>query len=101
MRSAPLAWALLLLGAPRAVRAQQLTPFQGQGVPPAGGAEVFVSVVVDRLLNIDDRQYQFEVRREQRPGRPCAAQPRALLDLEREGAGDTRGPRGGAWQRAP
>lgn len=63
--AAPPAWAALLLplllGAPLAALGQQLTPFQGQGVPPEAGAEVFVSVVVDRLLGIDDRSYQFEV----------------------------------------
>lgn len=41
--------------------AQQLTPFQGRGRPPTGGIDVYMSAVVDHLVEIDDANYRFEV----------------------------------------
>lgn len=54
--------ALLLLaafGTPAA--AQQLTPFLGRGRPPSGGVDVYLSAVMDHLIEIDDANYRFEV----------------------------------------
>lgn len=51
---------LLLLTAAGVTHAQQLTPFQGRGRPPAGGVDVYVSAVVDHLVTIDDADYRFE-----------------------------------------
>jgi hypothetical protein len=49
-----------------AARAQQSMPFLGNGdygPSEAGEAvEVYVSVFVDRMLNINDRAYEYEVR---------------------------------------
>lgn len=39
---------------------QQVTPFLGRGIPPEGGAEVYVSVLLDRLLSVDVVNYDFE-----------------------------------------
>ena len=40
---------------------QQTTPFYGQGYPPDQGVDVFVDVYLDRLLQVDDINYRFEV----------------------------------------
>jgi hypothetical protein len=70
----PLLPLLLLLAAwppgpgPRPAAAQQPMPFLGNGdfAPPSegsgGAVDVHVSVFVDRMLRIDDREYEFEVR---------------------------------------
>uniref|UniRef100_A0A383VCS9 Neurotransmitter-gated ion-channel ligand-binding domain-containing protein n=1 Tax=Tetradesmus obliquus TaxID=3088 RepID=A0A383VCS9_TETOB len=53
--------ALLLLLLPAPGLAQQPMPFQGQGdAAPAVPTEVHVSMFVDRLLGVDDRDYSFQ-----------------------------------------
>jgi hypothetical protein len=53
---------LLLLLLPSPSAAQQPMPFQGQGDDaPAVPTEVHVSLFLDRLLNVDDRSYEFQV----------------------------------------
>lgn len=42
------------------VRGQQQTPFVGQGIPPEGGTTVFVTVALDRLIDVNDQNYRFE-----------------------------------------
>jgi hypothetical protein len=45
-----------------AVHAQQPMPFIGNGdSPPAVPAEVHVTAFLDRLLNVDDKAYEFQV----------------------------------------
>ncbi|KAF8055655.1 hypothetical protein HT031_006677 [Scenedesmus sp. PABB004] len=54
--------ALLLLaawGAPRAA-AYSLNPFQGQGVAPAGSVKIYLTVLLERVLGVDQRNYGFE-----------------------------------------
>ena len=41
-------------------RGQQITPFLGRGAPPTGGTDVYVSVLLDRLLSVDVVNYDFE-----------------------------------------
>jgi cation transport ATPase len=51
---------LLLLSVPAA--AQQAMPFQGTGdAPPAIPTDVCVSAFVDRLIEVNDRDYSFQV----------------------------------------
>ena len=50
---------LAALVAPR--RGQQTTPFLGQGYPPQGGATVYTSVIIDRLIDVAGADYRFEV----------------------------------------
>lgn len=38
--------------------AQQVSPLQGQGFPPEPLPPVYVSAVLDRMLNIDDSVYR-------------------------------------------
>lgn len=57
-----LAAALVLAAAPRGAAGQQLTPFQGRNAPLNGTTDVYVSAVVDHLVNVDDAMYRFEVR---------------------------------------
>ena len=40
--------------------AQQMTPFLGQGTPPEGGIDVYVTVALDRLLEVDCENYRFQ-----------------------------------------
>ncbi|KAL4424607.1 hypothetical protein ABPG77_009191 [Micractinium sp. CCAP 211/92] len=53
--------ALLLAGWAAPASAQQLTPFQGRGRPPQGGVDVYMSAVMDHLVEVDDANYRFEV----------------------------------------
>jgi hypothetical protein len=47
----------------QAARAQQPMPFIGNGdSPPAVPGEVHVTAYLDRLLNVDDKAYEFQVR---------------------------------------
>jgi hypothetical protein len=49
------AWActlLLLLAGGSQTAAQQETPFQGRNKPPEGGVDVFVSPIVDHLVDV-------------------------------------------------
>lgn len=39
---------------------QQSTPFYGQGYPPEQGVDVYVTVFLDRLLEVDNINYRFE-----------------------------------------
>jgi hypothetical protein len=52
---AALCWglAVVLLWTPE-VAAQQLTPFQGRNKPPNGGVDVYVSPVVDKLVQVSE-----------------------------------------------
>jgi hypothetical protein len=34
---------------------------QGQGVPPPGNTSVYLTVLLERLLAVDQRAYSFEV----------------------------------------
>jgi hypothetical protein len=53
---------LLLLLLPSPSAAQQPMPFQGQGdAAPSVPTEVHVSMFLDRLLGVDDREYEFKV----------------------------------------
>jgi hypothetical protein len=56
---AALAAAAALLAA-AAASAQQLSPFLGQGAAPPVQTDVYVTVVLDRLLSVDDTNYRFE-----------------------------------------
>lgn len=50
---------LLLLLAP--CHGQQTMPFAGQGEEPSTPTTVFVSSYIDRLMYIDDKNYEFQV----------------------------------------
>lgn len=41
--------------------AQQMMPFPGQGDEPEEPTTVFVSTYIDRLMYIDDKNYEFQV----------------------------------------
>lgn len=41
--------------------AQQMMPFQGQGEEPSEPTTVYVSTYIDRLMYIDDKNYEFQV----------------------------------------
>jgi hypothetical protein len=41
--------------------AQQMMPFPGQGEEPGEATTVFVSTYIDRLMYIDDKNYEFQV----------------------------------------
>jgi hypothetical protein len=41
--------------------AQQMMPFPGQGQEPEDPTTVFVSTYIDRLMYIDDKNYEFQV----------------------------------------
>lgn len=41
--------------------AQQMMPFPGQGQEPDEPTTVFVSTYIDRLMYIDDKNYEFQV----------------------------------------
>lgn len=56
--------ALLLVGWAAPASAQQLTPFQGRGRPPQGGVDVYMSAVMDHLVEVDDANYRFEASHE-------------------------------------
>ena len=53
--------AVYLLLAAGGAAAQQLTPFQGRNAPPEGGVDVYVSAIVDHLIEVDDSKYKFQV----------------------------------------
>jgi hypothetical protein len=42
--------------------AQQMMPFAGNGEEPSTPTTVFVSSYIDRLMYIDDKNYEFQVR---------------------------------------
>jgi len=53
---------LCLLIFSTAVAAQQPMPFLGRGDnPPASPVDVHVTAYLDRLLNVDDKDYTFQV----------------------------------------
>lgn len=58
---APAALALLLLLT--SCHAQQTMPFAGNGEEPSTLTTVFVSSYIDRLMYIDDKNYEFQVTR--------------------------------------
>lgn len=57
---------LLLLGnsglGPGQAAAQQTMPFPGNGQEPEDPVTVYVSSYIDRLMYIDDKNYEFQVR---------------------------------------
>ncbi|KAL4421658.1 hypothetical protein ABPG77_001199 [Micractinium sp. CCAP 211/92] len=53
--------ALLLASWAGPASAQQLTPFLGRGRPPKGGVDVYLSAIMDHMVEIDDANYRFEV----------------------------------------
>jgi hypothetical protein len=59
---------------PQPASAQQPMPLQGQGdKPPAVPTDVYVTAYVDRLLQVDDTAYTFQVRACGRAGATCCA----------------------------
>lgn len=54
--------ALLLASWAGPASAQQLTPFLGRGRPPKGGVDVYLSCIMDHMVEIDDANYRFEAR---------------------------------------
>jgi len=66
MRDARRAWALLQLLLPLLLQlhiqqssAYSETPLLGQGVPPPGTVKIYLSVVVERVLRVDQVNYGF------------------------------------------
>lgn len=57
----PLAVLLLLLLLTRPGLCQQTMPFPGNGEEPDQPVTVFVSNYIDRLMYIDDKNYEFQV----------------------------------------
>jgi hypothetical protein len=65
LAAAGLSWSALLLGAvligAGLTAAQQSMPLSGNGdVPPAVPTDVYVSTYLDRLLAVDDTNYEFQ-----------------------------------------
>lgn len=56
-----LSFVLLLLLQCCTVEAQQNMPFAGNGEEPPEPTTVFVSTYIDRLMYIDDKNYEFQV----------------------------------------
>ena len=51
---------LCLAAAPLPVaRSQMSLPFTGQGLEPAEPVDVYVSAMLERLLDVDDKNYRF------------------------------------------